>query len=369
MLIFGCIDENTPRNKVIVEGLTNKDVNIEFVNVPRKYEFRGKANVKLSVLKILYRIVYMNLYATYKLIRNVGKLNGESHILMLSYSNFIILPAALISKVWRKKVSLDSHGSVFFTQVIGRKYVKRNSTVAKLLWVADKISIKVCDEYLVFTKHAKKITSDIYSERKETMKVVYTGTLRPPETNIKERSGVVYWGNFINFHGTEKFIDSVNLLRDEYDNFEEVVLIGNGEKKEKCKKRVEKLGIENVSFLGFVSKDELEKRISQAKLTIGVFGENKYMDACITNKVCEAAARGKAIVTKTSPAIKEIFRDGKSIKFTHKNDPKNIAKTMHEILKSKNEIKKLEVNSEKVFENSLTPKKVADQLLGRRSQQ
>ncbi len=350
-----------------MKGLRKKDIDITFLGVPRKYKFREEKNVKLGVLKILYRILYMNLYALYIMIKNTEKISGESHVLMLSYSNFLILPTVLLSSIWGKKVSLDSHGSVFFTQVLGRKYVKKNSKVANLLWLADKISIKVCDEYLVFTRYAKKVLSKIYLERKKDMKVVYTGTLRPSKKDTKIKSGIAYWGNFINFHGVEKFIDSIEVLRKEYGNFEKVILMGKGEKKKECEKKVEKKGIENVEFLGFVSKSELEKRISQAKITVGVFGENKYMDTCITNKVCEAAARGKTIITKESPAIRELFEDKKSIIMTHKNDINEMAKDMHDMLKNEKKINYIGANSKKVFEGNLTPEKVAGQLLDTQS--
>jgi glycosyltransferase involved in cell wall biosynthesis len=199
------------------------------------------------------------------------------------------------------------------------------------------------------------------------MKVVYTGTLRPPKTDSKRKSGIVYWGNFINFHGVGKFIDSIKVLREKYGNGEKVILMGKGEKKKECENKVEKKGIKNVEFLGFVKKSELEKRISQAKLTVGVFGENQYMNTCITNKVCEAAARGKAIITKESPAIKEVFEDEKSIIMTHKNDVNEIAKDIHKTLTNEKKINYLGENSKKMFEGNLTPEKVAEQLLGTRS--
>jgi glycosyltransferase involved in cell wall biosynthesis len=46
---------------------------------------------------------------------------------------------------------------------------------------------------------------------------------------------------------------------------------------------------------------------------LGVFSEDVRALASITNKVCEAAASRKAIVTENSPAIRECFAHGENI--------------------------------------------------------
>ncbi len=364
VLFIGNISESTPRNKVIFEGLKNKGIYFDKIGSEIGYRFRGKSDFG-GVLKTASKLLKLNIKLIYQIATNFTKILEADILVVPSFGNYAAITISILSILLRKKIILDSHGSVYYTQVLGRKYRDEGDLVSKMHWMLDKLSIKAVDRYLVFSKESKKVFSEVFNEKKQKFSVVYTGALRP-EIDIKKderEKGFSYWGGFIPFHGVPKLLDGVKKLRDEFGNEETIRLMGDGEEKRRCEEKVSEENIKNVEFKGFVPQQKLEEYINISKATVGVFGKNAYTDIILTNKICEAAARGKAIVTRRSPAVKELFSDKKSIYLVEEESEQEIAKALYEIAKDDDLRHKLSKNSRMVYEEHLSPSAVASQLI------
>jgi glycosyltransferase involved in cell wall biosynthesis len=102
---------------------------------------------------------------------------------------------------------------------------------------------------------------------------------------------------------------------------------------EKIKEMVEKLDLENVKFFPEASKQEIAKKINEADVCLGVFGNNRKAQVVIPNKIVEAIACGKAVITGRQDVLKEIFVENESILMCEPENPKDLA---NKILKLKN---------------------------------
>ena len=75
-------------------------------------------------------------------------------------------------------------------------------------------------------------------------------------------------------------------------------------------KRLRNLIGELETCLYQTSYQGLAQAINQADICLGIFGNNLKAQLVIPNKIYEAIACGKLVVTANQPAIDEIFQDG-----------------------------------------------------------
>jgi glycosyltransferase involved in cell wall biosynthesis len=60
-------------------------------------------------------------------------------------------------------------------------------------------------------------------------------------------------------------------------------------------------------------------------ICLGIFGNTAKAARVIPNKIYEAAALGKAIITADTPAIRELFTDRQDILLCKRSDPADLA--------------------------------------------
>jgi GT2 family glycosyltransferase len=88
--------------------------------------------------------------------------------------------------------------------------------------------------------------------------------------------------------------------------------IGTGEERARIEPIVRATRAD-VEFVNWVEYGQLGKRIAAADVVLGVFGGSAKARMVIPNKVYEAAAMGCAVLTADTPAIREIFTDGRDV--------------------------------------------------------
>jgi glycosyltransferase involved in cell wall biosynthesis len=85
------------------------------------------------------------------------------------------------------------------------------------------------------------------------------------------------------------------------------------------------LGLRNVDFIPWVPFERLPDRIAAADVFLGIFGDTAKAGRVIPNKVFQGMAMGAAIVTRDSPAIRRVLRDGDSALIVPPADPVALA--------------------------------------------
>ena len=83
-------------------------------------------------------------------------------------------------------------------------------------------------------------------------------------------------------------------------------LIGNGQDKKECLRLAKKLSIKNINFIDCVPYSDLANYINKSDICLGIFGNTQKTKMVIPNKVIEALACDKPIITGDTSAIHEI---------------------------------------------------------------
>ncbi|MBI3571976.1 glycosyltransferase [Candidatus Kaiserbacteria bacterium] len=171
---------------------------------------------------------------------------------------------------------------------------------------------------------------------------------------------VSFHGKYIPLQGVEHIIHAADILRREDISF---TLIGSGQTFPMAKKMAEGLQLENVIFVERVPFEQLPGMLRGFDVSLGVFGDTDKAARVIPNKIYEAAALGRAILTADTPAIREFFTDRENILLCRRSDPKDLAAKLL-ILKDDAALQtRLGEGALRLFREKCTPRVIGRELL------
>jgi len=137
-----------------------------------------------------------------------------------------------------------------------------------------------------------------------------------------------YAGTYIPFHGVDVMLRAARLLPDVAFEF-----IGAGQMHTAAVRLAHEIGLSNVRFVtGYFPKAELIALQARSTIALGVFGNAPKTRQVVPNKVYEALALGRALVTAQSPALAEFFTPGKHLVTVPPGSPDALAAALRALL-------------------------------------
>jgi len=296
--LFGDYDPHYPREVIISRGLAKNGVAVVECNCRIK---ASRGQQKLKVLYIL-RVYFMLIIKFYLLAR-------KSTHLLVPHNNHLVVPLAwLLSRLHKKKLIVDAFDPAYRTALM-----KGLSPLqARIRYYLEKVALVLPNCVLVTTDEFKKLYLEDYKIQSSKIFVVPAGadqkTFRRQEgaTKKSEPFTVLYWGNFHPHHGVEIILEAAKILK-KYSDIR-FILAGSSDKLGQYKKMAENMALNNVEFPGFLPDSDLVSLIARADICLGVFSNHRLALCSITNKVFQALAMGKVVVTERSPAVETWFR-------------------------------------------------------------
>lgn len=153
----------------------------------------------------------------------------------------------------------------------------------------------------------------------------------PPKEEMKnEKVKILFYGSFIPLHGIDIILNALSLMEKNGLEFE-ANIIGKGQMYSKMKILFDSLGLNNVQMNGeFINEKELAQQIREHDIILGIFGESVKAKSVVPNKLYQAVASQKTIVTMQSDAINEFFTSTDLI--TCKNTPEVLSKELSRLI-------------------------------------
>jgi len=143
---------------------------------------------------------------------------------------------------------------------------------------------------------------------------------------------ILFYGSFIPLHGIEVILQAFKILEEDNIAFE-AKIIGNGQTYQTMKKIYDDLSLHFVQMDGkLINEISLAEEIRNSDIILGVFGNSKKAESVVPNKVYQALACKKALITMQSSAIDEFFFEGDLIQCS--NDNKSVAVTIKELIEN-----------------------------------
>jgi len=225
--------------------------------------------------------------------------------------------------------------SVHQTFVEDRGLLESDSFFGRLIFKIDRLAFRSSDLILIDTKAHGAYLQSAFSISPDRFKVLTVGFddqfFTPTEEVSPPPFRVLFYGKFSPLHGIEIILHAAKLLEDDPDI--RFLIIGEGQLSASTYKLSRELQVQNIEFRPWVAYNELRAAMASVHLSLGIFGTTPRADLVIPNKVFQALACRKAVITGDSRAIAEIFEDGKHLLLAKRGNPEDLAEKVR-ILKN-----------------------------------
>ncbi len=306
---FGTFERDYPRNRILIEGLRAQGVEVLECHEPLWERTRDKTGGYLRTPSLL-RLSF-SLGASYlRLLRKHQSLPPHGACLV-GYIGQADLPLArLLHRGGNCPVVFIPMVSLYDTLVWDRRLFSPHLPPAWFLFGLDLASLRLADLSVLDTEEERDFFSRLFGLRRQKTAVLPVGAeekvFYPRGTPPKKKGAleVLFYGKFIPLHGIPYILEAAGLLPKEDFHF---TLIGQGQLRPPMEEKARRLGLSQVSFKDWVPLEELPLHIERADVCLGIFDPGEKAGRVVPNKVYQALAMAKPVITGDSPAARSLL--------------------------------------------------------------
>jgi glycosyltransferase involved in cell wall biosynthesis len=238
----------------------------------------------------------------------------EFDVLVVGFPSHSDMLAAHGLARWRGVPTVfDPLTSLWENAVVDRQTAAPGSVRAGRYRLYDRLSCRLADVVLLDTEAHIDFFCDEFGLPRTKFRRVWVGAdeelMKPRDPPPDEDDFVVFfYGSFLPFQGVEYIVRAAHLLEQRRQPVRFRVC-GDGLTYPDVRNLSEHLGVRNVEFLPRCSVERLAGLIAQSHLCLGVFGTNAKALRVIPNKLFDALACRRAVITCDTPAIREVLTD------------------------------------------------------------
>lgn len=356
---WGTYDRDYPRNRILIQGLRAGGAEVRECQAALWRDSADKVrHARAGWLRPALLLRWAWTYATLS-VRFLA--SPRPDFLFVGYSgHFDVFPAWCLSRLRRVPLVFDAFLSLYDSLVLDRGAFDRNGSKARLLAWVDRTACRLADRVLLDTRAHVEYFCQAYDLPPEKFWVlpigaddtVFRGTV-PREANGQPYT-VLHFGRYIPLHGLETVVRAAGILEEEGDGIR-FLLIGDGEERRKVENLARELGLRSILFRDSQPPERLAETIRDADLCLGIFGRTGKASRVVPNKVYEALAMGKPVVTGDSPAAREILRDGVDCLLCDRGNPQALAGAIRRIRGDRDLARRLGESGRRLFEEKASP--------------
>ncbi|MBE7214632.1 glycosyltransferase [Shewanella benthica] len=366
IIYWGTYDLSKPRNPILHDSLEQAGC-----TVMTCHENIWAANNDKSQIKGLsswLSIAWRHLLAYPRLVVKLFRLK-KSNFIIVGYLGhldiFVLWPFARIRGI---PIVWDAFISLYNTVVEDRKMFGKRHPVSLVLYAWEWLACRLADAVLLDTnEHADYFRRRYHLEHN---KVHYTFVgaedhffqSQPDTKSASNDDGpieVLFYGTFIPLHGISTIIKACRLVPSEMANW---TIIGKGQEESKIQAELDSDHISNLEWIKWVPYKELGRKIQEADVCLGIFGDTKKSAMVIPNKVFQIIAASRPVITRDSPAIVELLsHTDKGVWLVPPEDEEALAQAVKEVYLQRPELRSSGLYFD--IKHRITPKAIGSQLL------
>jgi len=197
-------------------------------------------------------------------------------------------------------------------------------------WI-DRLSLSLAARVIMDTEAHRRYVTDTFATAADQVSTwhlgadtnVFVPTPLPADTRPLR---VLFYGTFLPLHGARIVLQAAALLKSRADI--EILLLGDGPERAASLAYASAAGLTHVRFLDWVPYESLGEMLATAHICLGIFGTSAKARMVIPNKVYQAAATGRPVITADTPAVREVFVHGKTAWLCRAGDPAALAESI-----------------------------------------
>ena len=366
---WGTYDRDYPRNRILIEGLRANGVEVREMHAPlwgstaeKVRRARGRwlgPGLVLRAAGAYFRLGIRFLFSE------------RPQFLFVGYSgHFDVFPAWVLSRVRRVPLIFDAFLSLYDSLVLDRGALAPRGPKARALAWVDRWSCRLADRVLLDTAAHRDFFCRQFGVPPEKFWIlpigaddkVFTPSAEPAE-NGTHPTTVLHFGRYIPLHGMETVVRAAALLEASGETCR-FLLVGDGEERPRIEAMVRDLGLRSVEFADSQAPEVLAETVRRSDLCLGIFGTTGKAARVVPNKVYEAMASGKPILTANTPAAREILTDGVDCLLCERGNPSSLADAIRRARADRELARRLGSNARRRFESLAAPAVIGGILAG-----
>jgi glycosyltransferase involved in cell wall biosynthesis len=311
ILCWGTYDTSKPRARLLLNGLRlagaeltecRADIWRGVVDKSQIHGWRQRSGVALHWLLSYPKLAW-------RLARS-----PKPDVVLIGFPGVLdMLVAAPIARLRGIPLVWDMFMSLYDTVVEDRRLLRREGFAARLLHTLEGFALRRADLVFLDTQaHARRVER-LFGLAPGSLGAVWVGVETEhfqPDTNpageapTHRRLRVLFYGQFIPLHGIDTIVEAARLTRDEPIDWH---LIGKGQESDRIRAMLAEPRLPNVRWDMWVDYEQLHRHIAESDVCLGIFGASEKAASVIPNKVFQIVATGRPLITRDSPAIRELL--------------------------------------------------------------
>jgi len=311
VLCWGTYDTSKPRTRILRDGLRARAMIKEcHATVWEEVEDKAQVDGHRRRLGLLLRW-----FGRYPLLLWRFLRAPRPDIVLVGFPGVLDVIAVLpLARLRRVPVVWDMFMSLYDTVVLDRRLIPPASLGARLLHGIEGFALRRADLVFLDTEtHARRVEG-LYGLPPRHCGAVWVGAeverfRLPPATAAAARLPgaplrALFYGQLIPLHGIDTIVGAARLLREEAVEW---TIIGRGQEGAKLRRLLAETPLPRLRWIEWVEYAELRRWLAEADVCLGIFGTSDKAASVIPNKVFQAVAAGRPLITRDSPAIRELL--------------------------------------------------------------
>lgn len=342
VLFWGTYDLSKPRNRIFRDGLRQCGARVDECHASVWEGIRDKgmlsaghrAMMLTKALAAYPRLIFGFLKAQRPDVLFVGYLGQLDVLLLWPFARLRGVPI-----VWDQFISL------YNTVVEDRKALSSRHLLSIALYALEWVACRAVDRVVMDTKAHAAYVRRLYRLEPGRVDSVWVGVESSsfPPSSVESRPGeapptvptVLFYGQLIPLHGVETIVEAARLLRDDPIQF---FVIGSGQEESRLRRLLEEDRLERFEWIPWVNYEELIRWIHRADVCLGVFGATQKAALVIPNKVFQVLSARRPLITRDSPAIRELLGEGEpGVTLIPPADPAELAAAIRRVVAARHQ--------------------------------
>jgi glycosyltransferase involved in cell wall biosynthesis len=311
IVLWGTYDTGKPRVRLLRDGIRTNGFELTECHADTWDGIEDKSQVKgiYSKFSLLLRLL-----ACYPcLIWRYLRLPAHD-LVLVSYPGLLdVLLIRCFAWLRGVPVAWDVFISAYDTLVDDRRMLKVRHPAAHVLWGLEWLALRAADGVFMDTQaHAKRLEK-LFQLRDGKCGAVWVGAetekfpaARQAVVRQQQKSlQLLFYGQFIPLHGIEYIVEAARLLSHEDIDW---ILIGKGQEPSHIHAMLNDRPLPRVHWHEWADYQDLINWIQQADVCLGIFGTSEKAANVIPNKVFQIIAAQKPLITRDSPAVRELLQ-------------------------------------------------------------
>jgi len=298
-----------------------------------------------------------------KLLWRTLKAAPSCDLVLVGFYGQLLLP--IIRLLTRKPILFDMYITTYDTMVFDRAKAQPGSWKARLYGLSDWLSYLAADHSVLETQSHIDFFCNVFRVDGQKLSRIFLAVddevIHPrPQCKRTDEFLVHFHGEYAPFHGIPYILKAAKLLENEPIRFQ---IIGRGITYDADQKLARELGLTNVTFYDPVAYEKLADLMAEADVCLGIFGDNDRVLRVTTNKVVEAMAMGKPLITARNEPVQELLRHEHSALLIERANPKALADAILRLAADSELATKIGRNAYSTFQQNCTIEQLGLQLV------